>query len=294
MTDARTLTIVLGGKWHRSYGVSPCPVCQSSRRSDQNALTLADGRNGRLVLDCKKSGCSFLDILKAAGLRSGTYTLPDATTLAQRKRDAQAEVEKRAAQAKRLWAEAQPIDGTAAETYLRRRGITCQLPPTLRFHEHCWHGVNAKRYPALIAAVQGVAVPAVHRTYLSPCGTRKADVEPAKAMLGAVSGGAVRLCEASGPLVVGEGIESMLSLLCGPLTEPVTLWAALSTSGMRGLRLPKHARRLIIATDGDAPGRSAGIDLAHRAHAFGWQVSILSAPDGYDFNDILTMKGETT
>ena len=292
MTDAFTLTIALGGKWHRSYGVAPCPLCQPTRRSDQNALTVADGRNGRLVLDCKKSGCNFLAILAAAGLRSGNYTPPDPKILAQREHDAKAKAEKQAAQAKRLWAEALPIVGTPAEAYLRGRGITSPLPPTLRFHGHCWHGATAKRHPALIAAVQGVVSPAVHRTYLSPCGAKKAEVEPAKAMLGAVSGGAVRLCEASGPLVVGEGIESTLSLLCGLLSEPVTLWAALSTSGMRGLRLPRQPRRLIIATDGDAPGRAAGNDLADRAHALGWQVSILPAPTGYDFNDILTMKGE--
>lgn len=292
MTDARTLTIALGGKWHRSYGVAPCPICQTNRRSDQNALTVADGRTGRLVLDCKKSGCAFVDILAAAGLRSGDYTPSDVTTLAQREFDARAEAEKRAAQAKRLWEEAQPIGGTVAETYLRGRGITCPLPPTLRFHEHCWHGATAKRYPALISAVQGAHLPAVHRTYLSPFGAGKAEIEPSKAMLGAVSGGAVRLCEASGPLVVGEGIESTMSLLCGLLSEPVTLWAGLSTSGMRGLLLPKQPRRLIIATDGDAPGRAAGNALAVRAHALGWQVSILSAPDGRDFNDILTMKGE--
>ena len=78
MTDARALTTALGGRWHGRYGTAPCPVCQPDRRKGQNALTLADGRNGRLVLDCKKSACAFLDILVAAGLRSGDYQSPDA------------------------------------------------------------------------------------------------------------------------------------------------------------------------------------------------------------------------
>lgn len=293
MTDARDLTQALGGKWHRSYGVAPCPVCQPSRRADQNALTLTDGRNGRLALDCKKSACAFLDILAAAGLRSGDYTPPDAATLAQREHEQKAEAEKRATQAMRLWDEAQPIAGTAAETYLRGRGITCPLPWTLRFHGACWHGATAKRHPALIAAVQGSGLPAVHRTYLRPFGAGKADIEPAKAMLGATAGGAVRLSRGPGPLVVAEGIESTLSLLSGLLGEPATAWAALSTSGLRGLRLPPKPGRLTIATDGDAPGRAAGHALADRAHALGWQVSILDPGDGRDFNDILTMKGET-
>ena len=241
----------------------------------------------------QKKTCAFLDILAAAGLRSGDYRAPDPATLAQREREAKAEAEKRAAQAKRLWQQAQPIAGSVAEAYLRGRGITCPLPPTLRFHPECWHGATAKRYPAMVAAVQGAGLPALHRTYLRPDGSGKADVEPAKAMLGATAGGAVRLADGPSRLVAAEGVENGLSLACGLLDGPVTLWAALSTSGLRGLRLPPRPGRLTIATDGDTAGREAGHALADRAHGLGWQVSLLPAPDGRDWNDILTMKGET-
>ena len=142
----------------------------------------------------------------------------------------------------------------------------------------------------MVAAVQGAGLPAVHLTYLRPDGSGKADIEPAKAMLGATAGGAVRLTEGRSRLVVSEGVESVLSLLCGLLDDPVTLWAALSTSGLRGLRLPPEPGRLTIATDGDAQGRAAGHTLAERAHAMGWQVSLLPAPAGRDWNDILTEK----
>ena len=290
MIDASDLTLALGGKWHRRYGAAPCPVCQPERRKGQNALTLADGRTGRLVLDCKKSGCAFLDILAAAGLRSGDYSPPDAATLARREAEHRAEAEKRAAQAKRLWQEAQPIAGTAAETYLRGRGITCDLPPALRFHPETWHGPTAKRFPAMVAAVQGARLPAVHRTYLRADGTGKADVEPAKAMLGATGGGAVRLADGQGRLVVGEGIETALSLSCGLLDGPAAVWAALSTAGLRGLHLPAQPGRLTIAPDGDEPGRTAAQALAERAYALGWQVFILDPGTGADFNDILTGK----
>lgn len=290
MTDVRDLTQALGGRWHRSYGAAPCPVCQPDRRKGQNALTLADGRNGRLMLHCKKSACTFLDILAAAGLRPGNYSPPDAATLAQREREAEAEAQRKATQAKRLWAEAQPIAGTVAEAYLRGRGITCELPRTLRFHGACWHGPTARRYPAMVAAVQGTGLPAVHRTWLRPDGSGKADIDPAKAMLGATAGGAVRLADGPGRLVVVEGIESGLSLLCGLLDGPAALWAGLSTSGLRGMRLPLQAGRLTIGCDGDRPGREAAHALAERAHALGWQASILPAPDGRDWNDILAMK----
>lgn len=287
MTDARDLTKALGGKWHGSYGAAPCPVCQPERRKGQTGLTLADGRIGRLVLDCKKSACGFLDILAAAGLRSGDYRAPDPAQLARRLAEEKAQSEKRAAQALSLWMEAQPIAGTPAETYLRGRGITCDLPPSLRFVPSCWH-VSAKRFPALVAAVEGCERMAVHRTYLRADGSGKAGAEPAKAMLGATAGGAVRLCDGPERLVVAEGIESGLSLLCGLLDGPATVWAALSTSGLRGLRLPAQAGRLTVACDGDAPGRAAAHALAERAHALGWTVGILDPGAGADFNDILT------
>jgi hypothetical protein len=291
MTDARELTATLGGRWHGRYGACACPVCQPERKRGQNALTLADGRNGRLVLDCKKSACAFLDILAAAGLRSGDYRPPDAATLAQREREAKAQAEKRAAQAKRLWQESLPIAGTLAETYLRARGITCDLPRTLRFHPEAWHGPTAKRYPAMVAAVQGVNLPAVHRTFLRADGTGKAGLDGGdKLMLGATAGGAVRLSGGPSRLVVVEGIETALSLSCGLLRTPATIWAALSTSGIRGLHLPRQAGRLTIASDGDEAGREAASALAERAHALGWQVALLPAPDDRDWNDILTEK----
>jgi phage/plasmid primase-like uncharacterized protein len=292
MMDAKHLTQNLRGKWYGRYGCAPCPVCQFEGHKSQNALTLADGTGGKLLLNCKKAGCDYRDIATAAGITQGTYTPPDPAISAQRKAQQRADAEKRATQAKRLWLEAQPITGTIAETYLRGRGITCELPETLRFHRACWHGPTAKRWPAMVGAVQGANLPAVHRTYLRPDGSGKADIEPPKAMLGGTQGGAVRLADGLGPLVVAEGIETALSLASGLLRTPATVWAALSTSGIRGLHLPPTASRLTIAPDGDAPGREAANALAERAHALGWQVSLLPAPDGRDWNDILNMKGE--
>ena len=163
----------------------------------------------------------------------------------------------------------------------------------MRFHPECWHGPTAKRYPAMIAAVQGADGACVHRTWLRADGGGKAALEPAKMMLGGAAGGAVRLTQGPGALVVAEGIETALSLASGILRTPATVWAALSTSGIRNLRLSNVPGELTIAPDGDTAGREAANALAARAHALGWQVSILDPGDGADFNDILTAKGET-
>jgi len=61
---------------------------------------------------------------------------------------------------------------------------------------------------------------------------------------------------------------------------------------MRGLSLPPQAGQLTIASDGDAAGREAASALAARADALGWRVTLLPAPEGLDWNDVLLVKGE--
>jgi hypothetical protein len=291
MTDARTLTVALGGRWFGGYGSAPCPVCQSERRKDQNALTFSDGQTG-LLAHCKKSECEFADILAASGITLGPWHHPASKTSLRCRAEDQAARDKRARQAVTLWRKAQPITGSPAERYLRGRGITCPLGAALRFDPACWHGATRSRHPALLARVDGSGSFAVHRTYLNRDGSGKAVLEPAKAMLGPVSGGAVRLVEGYKDLAVAEGIETALSLACGLLRTPSTIWAALSTGGLRRLVLPPDPGRLTIAPDGDDTGAAAAKALAERADALGWRVLILQAPQGRDWNDILNMKGD--
>jgi hypothetical protein len=94
----------------------------------------------------------------------------------------------------------------------------------------------------MVAAVQGAGLFAVHRTWLSADGLGKADIDPPKAMLGAVTGGAVRLADGLGSWWWAEGIETALNLASGLLRTPATVWAALSTSGIRGLHLSQTAQ----------------------------------------------------
>jgi hypothetical protein len=59
--------------------------------------------------------------------------------------------------ARRLFAMSQPISGTIAEAYLRKRGITTlHGAGALRFHPRCYYRPNAdaptETWPALIAA----------------------------------------------------------------------------------------------------------------------------------------------
>jgi hypothetical protein len=289
MTEAQRITLALRGRWHGSCGTAACPVCQPEQRRDQTALTIRNRATGGLLLNCKRSACAFRTILAAAGVVPGRLAAVDPVAQRQAEDAAMAHAAKQSERAFRLWREAVPISGTPAETYLRGRGITCDLPDTLRFHRACWHP-SAKHLPAMVAMVDGSPDLGLHRTYLRANGGGKADVEPAKAMLGTTAGGAVHLCEGSGRLVVAEGIETALSLASGLLRGPATVWAALSTSGMRALHLPDEPGRLTIAPDGDPAGREAARVLAERAKAAGWRVGLLPAPDGKDWNDVQRLR----
>jgi hypothetical protein len=284
--DAEILTRALGGIWRGHTGNAPCPVCQPERRRDQQGLSLRM-EGGRLLSFCHKTGCTFRDIATAAGLPPGAV-MNDAAAQREANKIQAENIARRENQAKALWHDATttPIYGTLSETYLRGRGITCALPDSLRFQPKGWHATG-HYLPMMLARVDGAAGFAVHRTYLRADGKGKAAVAPAKAMLGPCAGGAVRMSGGEGPLVVCEGIETGLSLLCGLLRTAATVWAALSTSGMRSLHLPPKPGRLTIAADGDQPGRDAAYALASRAEALGWRVSLLPAPNGRDWNDIL-------
>jgi len=281
--DPMRVTAELGGKWHRSYGVAPCPVCQSARRKDQNALTI-NVKDGRLLMHCKKNGCAFRDILIASGITPGTVEI-DQLALANAERERKEQAAKLKARARSVWDHGQPIAGTHGEQYLRGRGITCNLHDTLRWLPDAYHGPSGKYCAAMVADV--VPTGGIHRTFFTKKGQRLD--KSAKMMLGPCSGGAVRLSDAVGPLVVCEGIETGLSLLSGLLCGPHAVWAALSTSGIKGLTLPKQPGKLIIATDSDdsGAGKQSGYKLARDAYAMGWDVSLMPAPVGMDWNDAL-------
>lgn len=280
MMEAQNLTYKLGGIWRNGRGQAPCPRCQPERRRDQVGLSIGQAGD-KLLLWCFKSECSFVEIANAAGADLGRVQIDFD---AQAKHE-QAQSKYRAAQlakARSLWDAAKPIAGTKAETYLRNRGITCDLPPSLRFMPDIHHGPSMSWCMAMIADVSSGGV---HRTFFDKRGNRLA--KSAKMMLGPCSEGAVRLSEGTGPLVVCKGIETGLSLLSGLLSGAATVWATLSTSGMKALKLPHAPGELIIATDGDAPGREAGDKMAHHATRLGWRVSLMPAPNGLDWNDVL-------
>lgn len=284
MSGARTVTLALGGRWYGGYGLAFCPAHPNSRTP---ALSLADGRDGRLLARCH-AGCTFNNIVEALrGLGISDHESAAGKEEVARCRAAdRAERRKRVAQARRIWEESLPAAGTLVETYLRWRGVSGPLPDCLRFHPDCWHGPTAGRHPAMVAMVERRgAFCGIHRTYLASDGG-KADLTQPKLALGICAGGAVRLSAGPGPLVLCEGIETGLSLAKGLAGRCGPVWACLGTEGLKAVELPAGCRDIVIAPDGDEPGRAAAEALAMRAVAAGVRVRVMQAPAGHDWNDV--------
>ena len=286
MTAARDLTRKLGGRWHGTYGMVCCPAHADHAPS----LKLIDGETG-LTVHCF-AGCDWRDVktkLRNDGVIEDSYRhnhpdtqRPRATTKPRRK-----PATDRTENALALWHRARPAAGTPVATYLRERGITMAIPPTIRYLQDAKHGPTGLLLPALIAAVQGVdrRVTGVLRIFLAADGTRKAGVSNPKLMLGRVKGGAVRLGPVASRIAIAEGLETALSIAQSCPEIPV--WAALSTSGMTSIELPPEVREVILACDGDIPGNEAGRAAAQRFIDEGRRARICAAPAGLDFNDVL-------
>ncbi len=222
MTDARTICDALGGRWHGSYGMACCP-CHEDR---EPSLSITDGQDGRLLVHCF-AGCDPVEILRALngqGLSEPSNT--KLTSYLPHRDNGRAALD--------IWRDSRPAAGTLVERYLRRRGITLPIPPSIRYHPALKHGPTGLTLPVMVAAVQAPdrQVVAIHRVFLTEYGA-KASVLTPKMALGPLGTGAVRLAKAGPLLGLAEGIEDALTAM--QLCE-LPCWAVLggALSTLRG------------------------------------------------------------
>ncbi len=197
--------------------------------------------------------------------------------------------------ARRLWRLCRPVDGTHAEAYLRARGLARCRFPALRFHPNLRYreGSAVLRLPALVAAVTGDdgAVRGIQRTWLDPKRPAKADIPSPRRALGRVYGFAVRFgapADSVAPLLVGEGIETVLSLVTA--VPGINAAAALSAGSLGSFSVPPSRRRIVIARDNDPEGERAAQRLARRCARAGVAATVI-VPEGDDFNDDIVALG---
>jgi hypothetical protein len=211
-----------------------------------------------------------------------------------------------------LWLTLPPIAGTPAEHYLRHaRGLPLErlraMPGALRWAEHVEYvnqttgEVKTWRHVMVSAMTRGSAVVGLHRTYLKPDGSGKADMAKPKLMIGPVRGAAIRL--ASGPsglspsaaakvgrrdpLAIGEGIETCLTAAC--VLPHYRVWAAGSLSFMGLLDWPECASAVVLMAENDygagARAAFARVEAHWRKLAKGRPVFVVASAVGSDFND---------
>ena len=225
-----------------------------------------------------------------------------------------------------VWRASAPVAGTLAESYLASRGITLNRlggpPGALRYRRSLVHNPTGQRFPALVAAVQWPdgKFMTIHRTFLRPDGRDKAAVDAPKMVGGSYAGGAIRLTPAAPRLVIGEGIETCLSVLQALRAtgdDHTGVWCAVALANMAGggrrrpwprrcgdrlpspvpdperpgVCLPGDVAEVVLAADADAKDMQATEMLLTRAAARlrddGRKAFIARPAAGGDFNDML-------
>lgn len=239
---------------------------------------------------------------------------------AQRKRD----------YAKAIWlAGHERLAGSPVADYLAGRGIDLaelgRQPRALRCHPGLWHPWARRQMPAMVAVITGAGGEhlATHCTWLERIGAAgwiRARMEGGRLVFGRYPGGSIHLWRgesgrsfkdalADEPVVIGEGIETCLSIVVA--CPELRVIAGVNKAGMGKVWLPPQVRVVILAADNDETKalheeaaavteeakiaaekkRIAGRRVLQRAidrHlALGRHVRIARAPVGKDFNDTL-------
>lgn len=288
---AEIIAKALGGRKVGAVWMACCPA----HNDGEPSLAITDAHDGKVLVHCH-AGCDQRAVIAALRARGAWQDIGGGARRrllrkAGRQPPAEPDAEglKRSAAALAIWQASQAIEGTPAATYLRSRRLDLPALPALRFHGGLKHPSGVV-WPAMVALVTHSATGspiAVHRTFLARDGHGKAPVDPAKMMFGPCRGGVVRLGETGAVLMVGEGIETCLAAMQATGNAAC---AALSTSGLRSLDLPRDVHDVIVLADGDEEGEAAAQVCAQRCKREGRRVRIARPPMGMDFNDLLVRR----
>lgn len=283
--NAEGLARALGGRRSGRTWLACCPAHDDREPS----LAVRDGDDGRVLVHCH-AGCEqkyVIDVLRGLGLWGQGEPSSAPRPRQSRSRPAHdPDAACRTEAAMRIWDAGHDPRGTLVATYLTSRGL--DLPPAgrLRFHTTLAH-TTGSRWPAMVALVTDAAdaPTGVHHTFLARDGSGKAPISPARTSLGPIRGGAVRLAPTAKKIVIGEGIETVLSVMQKTGTPG---WAALSAPGLKTLVLPRLVEEVVILADADRAGEAAAREAAARWTRDGRSVRIARPTRGYnDFNDML-------
>ncbi|WP_282803150.1 DUF7146 domain-containing protein [Bombella apis] len=235
----------------------------------------------------------------------------DRQRAAEREREEAEERQRKIGRARALFGSAarlHPDDPVVA--YLAGRGIRLspeRFPASIRYHEAVWCHERDRFLNAMVGAILSLSgeLIGVHITYLEwrDGGWKKARLQTAKRMMGSFSGGFIplargdsgrqlRAIEPTEELIIGEGVETCLSVaVCCP---EYRVLCACSLYNMGRVVLPDAVGRVLLLADNDEGNAAA--QAAFRKAVAAWKqkgvrVREARAPVGKDFNDTLAALG---
>ncbi len=244
------------------------------------------GRGGDVIEFVREStNCRFIEALEWLTLQAPHTAAPIIEDPGRARLYRQLHID----QARRIWRDAQPIEGTPAQAYLAARGIVGRIPGMLRFgfapvRINPDTGAYGPKLPAMIAACQDVdgSIMGIQRTFLTRDGT-KARMNNPRLSLGQIRGGALRLEPEASTLTLCEGIEDGLSLV--RMFPGMSVWVALGAGNLPFVMLPASVKRVILAGDADAPGQAAVAVARQACEARRLKVEEMYPAGGFgDFN----------
>lgn len=225
-------------------------MCHCPAHADRTpSLSIRQGDRGILVT-CH-AGCEAIDVLRAIRqiARMPRFDAGRIEPLPERRSIAYLAI----------WHSAGPIDGTLAETYVRKvRGIDGPLAD-IRYHPRCPRGQGplATFHPALIVALRKDGeIAAIQRIFLDPRTAQRTE----KLCLGQAIGAAWINGGSASTIGLCEGFETAAAFTS---LSGIQAWATMGAKRLHQLTLPASVKTLILLADNDAEGRAA----QRRAHA---------------------------
>ena len=307
--DIARIAHSLGKSSKSSHGyMCLCPV-----HDDHNpSLSIAVGDDGKLLLHCF-SGCDFKDVLqviqdrellpynlterkKNKGNRGSKpvrlavmYSKQNVTSLQEVVLSDNQKASKEASgshnEAKSIWDASVDISETAADKYLKSRGLDLdfikdRLNSSLRFNNSVLHSFLQQSLPCLVAKVTDCSgvLKGLHQIFLSSEGKQIAKDGPSKLSLGTIKNHLVWLTPIKEKLVLTEGIEDGLTLVQCCSEYGVAAFLGANTS----FDLPDLVKEVIIAADNDDAGQKKARKIKKRLQDSGKAVGISYLPKGKD------------
>jgi hypothetical protein len=289
---AAEIVVKLGGQWHGSYGLAPCPAHKDSSPS----LSISDGKNKWPLVHCF-AGCEPLAVIKKLcelGAWPDDLRPEPAAVEAKEEAEREREQQRRAAFIERTWRQtwdsSSSARGSPIEQWLQARGIHAgardleRLP--LRWAPNCPFGkVTSSAMVALMTDPVTSEPCGLHRTFLLPDGSAKAPMDQPRMMLGRA--GIVRLSrdeDVELGLGICEGVETSLAIMAAGWAP---VWACGSLGALQRFPVLGGVESLTIFSD-PKPQEIEGA----RACAARWRAArkeaLVRLPNAKgDFNDLL-------